>query len=405
MMPMNNYRIRNLYLGVLICSGLVCSFSLEAAFTFNSNGTGVDGVWALDASDCPSANTPIELDVGSSGIKQFSSVSIHQNCLVSFTPSGGDYDSFSNPVRLVVTGDVQINGTLDLDGEDGLVSTGTSSVAGGQGGPGGYDGGHSGLAVSDNDTNGGSGYGPGGGHGADVVVRTSSDDYCSVNAGNGQFKPVTNSIRNQLLIGGSGGGGGCKNNGNSYSAGSGGGGGGAIQIASSGTITVNGVITAQGGTGGDGWSSSGDAGDGSAGMIHLIANRIEGSGTVNAGRIITETLDYRGELSSNESISQIEFQRLDHSLVPAAQIQISQIDGQTISSGTPLVLNETGEVTLEITSSGLSEGTTIEVSVVNERLRDKSTASTTLDVYGSGSVTMTLESGVMSILAYVVEGS
>ena len=383
---------------IMICTTLMMSSTTQAAFTFDSNGTDADGAWTLNSSDCPSINTPIVLDVGSSGVKQFSSISIHQNCRVTFTPAGGSFDSFSNPVRLIVSGDVTINGILDLDGEDGTVSTSTSSVAGGQGGSGGFDGGRSGLAGASSNP-GGSGYGPGGGYG----TRVNSNSNCSSAARVGLIAPAASNIRNQLLIGGSGGGGGCKYV--SHLAGGGGGGGGALMVATSGTIIINGTITALGGNGGYAYSSAADGKSGSDGMVYLIANRIEGSGAIHASRSVVETLDYSGELTSSSPLSQIEFQRLEHSLTPAAQLQVSQIDGQTITTGAPLILSAAGEVTLQITSSGLSEGTAVEVIVTNSRLYNKSTATTNLDVYGNGSVTMTLESGVMSVLTYVTEGS
>lgn len=58
-------------------------------------------------------------------------------------------------------------------------------------------------------------------------------------------------------------------------------------------------------------------------------------------------------------------------------------------------------MTLELSSSGLDEGATIRVAVSNSRSRTVTTADATLDA--GGSVTLTLESGVLMIIAYVVE--
>lgn len=60
----------------------------------------------------------------------------------------------------------------------------------------------------------------------------------------------------------------------------GGGGGGAILIASSGTITINGAITARGGNGASG---NAGGGGGAGGAIRLIANTVTGTGNLGAG--------------------------------------------------------------------------------------------------------------------------
>jgi hypothetical protein len=88
------------------------------------------------------------------------------------------------------------------------------------------------------------------------------------------------------LLGGSGGGGGA--GGFGYTGGGGGGGGGALLVASSGTITFTGVITANGGGGGAGLYSgtAGAGGGGSGGGVRLVATTITGTGgsiNVNGG--------------------------------------------------------------------------------------------------------------------------
>ena len=359
-----------------------------ATFTFNSNGTGADGDWTLDETDCPDADTPITLDVGESGIKQFSSITINENCAVTFTPTGGGSSNYSQPVRLIVTGDVVIDGTLNLNGESGNISGVSTQVVGGRGGPGGFDGGSTGIPGSASYSGGFVGYGPGGGAGNFSISY--GDD--------GSLTPAPSDRRLQPLIGGSGGGGSFYTT--SSTRGSGGGGGGAILIASSGSIAHNGVISARGGAGGNG---NGDGGDGAAGVIHLVANQISGNGEVQSARAIFETLDNRSTFTGATHYT-IEFQQLSLDLSPSSQqIQITQLGGEAVTPGTPLVLEQAGEQTLQLSSSGLAEDTTIRVTVSNSRAQTVTTADATLHADGNGSVTLTLQSGVMMVVAYVVE--
>lgn len=68
-----------------------------------------------------------------------------------------------------------------------------------------------------------------------------------------------------------------------YSGGAGGGGAGSIVIASSGTVRVNGSLTANGGPGGNGTPNAWGGGGGSGGGIRVVANTIAGTGVVQAG--------------------------------------------------------------------------------------------------------------------------
>ena len=193
---------------------------LQAAsfdFTFDSHGTAADGDWILSESDCPEADTAIELNVGESGVKQYSSISIHENCHVTFTPRGGGIDYYSNPVRLIVTGDVVIDGTLDLSGGDGTVAAYNAMAQGGQGGAGGFDGGNSGVYSTVRAESGGRGFGPGGGGGAKGYYEYYSfgssytTSHSCNNSSSGGFSPATSDLRTTPLLGGSGGGGKKKN--------------------------------------------------------------------------------------------------------------------------------------------------------------------------------------------------
>jgi len=151
--------------------------------------------------------------------------------------------TFSNhpthaPVVWLVSGNVTNNGTISLDGQ--TISLDYSDEA--EPGPGGFRGGTIGM----------SGFGPGGGY--DLYGY-----YSTMHAyGNEQIVP---------LIGGSGGG----YSGYSVS----GGGGGAILIASSGTISINGSVHANGGA----YLGVGGAG----GAIRLISGQLTGNGAISAG--------------------------------------------------------------------------------------------------------------------------
>jgi hypothetical protein len=269
---------------VTIASMLALTPAMTLA-AFVSGSTGAD----LDFTP----TTSMVLPIPESGVFSFGVVNIPTGVTVTFTKNSGN-----TPVTILATGDVTINGTLSVNGTNGTY------VVQGTGGPGGFDGGQGGTP----NQNGKRGAGPGGGVGG---TGQGSNNY-SGNAGGGGFgaSGATGSVPGwsgypagaaggavyanvQLvpLIGGSGGGGGGGSS--SYNGGAGGGGGGAIVIASSGTITVAGVITANGGNAANGETSNcggyasnsfygGGGGGGSGGGIRLVANTITGNGTISA---------------------------------------------------------------------------------------------------------------------------
>ena len=349
-----------------------------ASFAFSSGGTGADGALALTASECPSEATEVTLDVGATGIKNYTSVSIHANCLVKFTPVG----SGSAPVRWIVQGDVVIDGQLNLDGFPGGTGTTTTQSVGGWGGPGGYDGGKG--AVPGSSRVGFAGFGPGGGRGGRGGTGTG-----------GSLRPMESNPADQPLAGGSGGGGGGRSS-DYNTSGSGGGGAGALMIASSGTITLSGMLSLQGGAGG---SATYPGGGGSGGTVHLIANTINGEGTVNATYIILETLQYRGNYTSSGALNVISFQQL--ALGQAGPtLAISSVGGNVVVAGEGLVLGSAGETQVTVTSTHLDAGTQVTL-LANGAANVASTVTVTLDAQGTGTGTLTIPSGVSLISAYV----
>jgi hypothetical protein len=183
------------------------------------------------------------------------------NCTMISVASGATL-TFSNnalnmPVYLLATGDVTIDGTVDVSGQSGV------GIYPGSGGPGGFAGGYGGLNLV-GPSAGGDGCGPGGG-----TAISEAGVYGNPSSGNTN---TYGSLLLEPLVGGSGGAGvsGVPGYG-------GGGGGGAVLIASNSKITVNGAINSSGGTsGGYIWGHLG----GSGGAIRLLAPIVTGTGSL-----------------------------------------------------------------------------------------------------------------------------
>jgi hypothetical protein len=265
-------------------------WTAPSAWAFDSGSTGADGAFSPTAS--------MELQLPPNGIFNFTTVNIPSGVTITFKKN-----ATNTPVVILASGDVTINGAIKLNGgastPSGTAGNGNFADDGipGVGGPGGYDGGRGGLAGAN--IRGGNGLGPGGGWPGDYM----SGSYTNYpgGGGGGFGSPGGVAYKNNgstiggggttygastllPLIGGSGGGGGS---GTPTFAGSGGGGGaGVILIASSGTVTVNGSINADGGvsgaTGGTGGDRGGSGGGGSGGAIRIVATTIAGNGTIQA---------------------------------------------------------------------------------------------------------------------------
>lgn len=228
---------------------------------------------------------------------KYTSVQIDEGCTVKFVnhPS-------NPPVYWLVSGDVVIRGELNLDGERGRDKYDLAPTRCAQPGPGGFAGGLS--QTCDSDTgytySGGGGYGPGG-----SVTRVSSSSIYMTGSGashatlgsigeGGKIGALYGDETLIPLVGGSGGAGSnfswaSSQDTFSMAGGSGGGaGGGAICIAASGTVTLEGLISARGNRGGitsSKPSTSNTAyfkgGCGSGGAVRLVAEAIQGSGSVD----------------------------------------------------------------------------------------------------------------------------
>ena len=219
------------------------------------------GTW--DADNSANAGQGIYDPTKWAVVFKYSEVNIPTGTTVTFTnhPSRA-------PVVWLVSGNVTIDGTLSLNGQNGQ---GTPNLA--EPGPGGFRGG---VYIYSTSVRGGAGFGPGGGaigSGGSGGGHSTQGAPSSTTYGNPSLIP---------LIGGSGGGG--KNAGSTALGG--GAGGGAILIATTGTCTLNGEVRANGGTGSnDTYTVANRSGGGSGGGIRIIADTLAGNGrcTANGG--------------------------------------------------------------------------------------------------------------------------
>lgn len=369
-----------LFIGFLMVSWLLMPSPARSA-PFNSGSTGADGAFS------PTTNTV--LTVPPSGTFHFTTIDIPAGVSVTFTPN-----ATNTPVTMLTSGDVTIAGTISLNGINGADggSPDVGSVAtGGAGGPGGFTGGAGGLAPAWNGGNltfYGQGLGPGSNGN---LVNTTNSSGCPANYGtfaggssncNG---PVYGSATLLPLIGGSGGSGGYPSSSNAISCtngcngGGGGGGGGAILIASSGTITLSGSITAIGGNGGNGFNAGGP---GSGGGVRLIANTIAGAGSVSAsgggpnrlgwygggGRIRLEANAFSFTGTATPTVTVATPGLVNFSPAPALSITaiagVSVPSSPTASFSSPditLPSSITSPVTINLSASNIPVGTVISV--------------------------------------------
>lgn len=231
---------------------------------FTSGSTGSDGPLNI--------TTNTTLDLPANGIFNCTTINVSTGATLRF-----NRNALNTPVYLLATGDVVINGTVDVSG-----GASPGNFAGGASGPGGFDGGAGGFSTVGQSLPGGAGQGPGGGlpgnSGIGFATAAGGGGYGTrsglwLDARDGQTYGSPLLIP---LIGGSGGGGIDGNK-------DGGGGGGALLIASSTMIRIppSGTIKARGGVGSAAIGLNVNNG-GSGGGIRLVAPRVYGTGSLNA---------------------------------------------------------------------------------------------------------------------------
>ncbi len=348
----------------LMLFGVMMALTLNASAQFSSGSTGADG--ALDFSNVTPGSTVIfdptkftaAPHVAGQNIFNFTTITIPLN--VTVVLSG---QNLSGPVFWLAQGDVRISGTLTLSGQSGATRTADTALRiPAIPGPGGYSGGVGG----NNSSPANAGNGPGGGRPGNFVSDNSA-------VGGGFTGSVTGP-----LVGGSGGGGAVCND---VTFGPGGGaGGGSLLIASSTSVTVTGLISANGGTSDNSCSCSGG---GSGGEIKLAANSISGNGSVTAagginncrngggGVIQFEAFQISG-VGSNPPAAQSAPGALFLPTVPVS-IQVVSVAGTplpTTPSGsfqTPdVIINSSAPVPVALQVSGIPPGTVLTLFVFAE---------------------------------------
>ncbi|MCG3197171.1 MAG: hypothetical protein GHCLOJNM_01655 [bacterium] len=278
---------------------------------FDSGSDGTDGALVIGA-----ASGTVTLNVPEpDGIFNFTTITIQHGATLMFTPN-----RLNTPVYMLATGDVNIDGDIDIGGKNGT----TVPPVGGQGGPGGFAGGDPALAGSP----AGPGHGPGGAH-VDgraahngLPLHVPDDPNHGVPYGSPLLVP---------LVGGSGGGG-------STSGFGGGGGGGALLIASNTQIILsgNGDISAIGG--------APHTHAGSSGSVRLVSPKVSGNGRISVfansgfgavGRVRIDTINRR-ELSISINpggvLSVGGFMRVFAD--PAPSLALTHVAGKNIPEGT-----------------------------------------------------------------------
>ena len=296
-------------ISMIILSGMLATAS-SAQLNLGSDGT--DGALVVSSN--------MTLDVPEpDGIFNYTTVEIQSGFTLQFNPN-----SLNTPVYLLATGDVVINGAIDVNGGNG---TSTPPV-GGKGGPGGFDGGVPGAAGSPP----GPGHGPGG---AKAGGRASHNGLPGVDPSNPNNGAPYGSPLLVPLVGGSGGGGGDGTPGTG-----GGGGGGAILIASNTEIRIVGGAGTVVAIGGTPFERAG-----SSGSVRLVAPKVSGNGVIRVpaagghgahGRIRVDTIDRR-EMSLSfdpaTSLSVGGFMRVFAD--PPPSLALTHVAGMEIAEGAP----------------------------------------------------------------------
>ncbi len=351
-----------------ISEEIVYSESLDAIIGINGINNPVTGgtrqvnetwAWYADGSTEQLTDSEYVFDMSArpNGVWEFSTIDIGPNVTVTFKPN-----ATNTPVRWLASGDVTVDGTIDISGVQREVEEsetfGNKKDFGGISGPGGFNG-ATGAPLGISLTVPGDG--PGGG-----LLRPNIN-----NSHDGEIYSYSNAWLHPL-IGGSGG--------SSKTGAAGGAAGGALLIASSGEINVEGSILARPKTQG----LQTDPSFGSGGAILLRANKATGSGyiDVNTGRLRIEA--WERPLAENMTGSSA-FLSAGLPLLPVStdpnppRLWIESINGVTIT--TPrrsanslvdpdaIIQNHSGDSTIVVKGENVPNGTSISITVT---LQDES---------------------------------
>ncbi|MCC6234418.1 MAG: hypothetical protein IT580_17380 [Verrucomicrobiales bacterium] len=302
------------------------------------------------------------------GTWNFTTIHVPAGVTVRFAKNAGN-----TPVRWLATGDVRIEGVIDVSGVAGVTTLPPGIPA--AGGPGGFDGGRGAIPVNSSGSAAGSpGQGPGGGA-PGTAPSTSPNNLRDGNAGS--FAGPTSTYGNaflQPLTGGSGGGGGSSTD--TGEGGHGGGGGGALMISTSRDLVLNGTVRANGGD--RVWSNYSYGGTGSGGAILLRADRISGAGTLQAfgggannpnGRIRVEAYA-RGLTGSRTPAEVVGLPAANGELNALGTLAIVSVDGVNVATppsgnlqAPDVVFTDAGPVQILVRGTGIPNGTAIRLRI------------------------------------------
>jgi hypothetical protein len=366
---------------------VLLSTSLVYGLPFDSGSDESDG--ALDFTGTPAGTTiefdPVALNLDADGdsIYHFTTITVPADVTIKFRADKAG----SAPIHWLATGPVVIDGTLDLNGENGSSTLPTLSISG----PGGFPGGAKAISTVPNFF---SGFGPGAGIGQNcnaghVISRFDQFRGCVGQSGsiygNGFLLP---------LIGGSGGAG--------HSGGGGGAGGGAILCASNVSVTINGTISARGGDGGGGTGTA-RAGGGSGGAVRIVAPNVSGAGTIDVrgqlgggtlnrgssgGRILVEASinTFAGQFTGDTRVVTLVPDPILFPSTATPNLSITSIGGIAVPA-TPrglfnpvdVSIDNAEAVVIAIAATNIPLGTVVNVTVLNETEGATSVSSTPLD--------------------------
>lgn len=270
----------------------------------------------------------------------------------------------ANAAVIRVQGSVTISATLSVDGSPGNDGTVTPNL-GGNGGPAAFRGGHfdslgfpqaepgqqnatgagdGGASASGNAGSFSGGGGGAGGNFGDTLLATNGAAGTSTIGlqGSGGVTSLSETASDEagfetVLIGGAGGGAGgegVEDVATLYPGATGGGGGGALHIIAGGNITITGIVSANGGAGGDGTGLSGGGGGGAGGSIWLQSGgHIINNGTIRAlggaGGTVSSVLAARGGDGGDGGAGRIRLDDFDGVIAGNAPTPVAQTAAST----------------------------------------------------------------------------
>jgi hypothetical protein len=349
--------------------------------------------WLWDGTNWEAATGWFDMRGRASGTWNFTTIDVPARQSVRFIKN-----SANAPVRWLASSNVNIAGSIYVDGDFGAPIPYDLPAPGG---PGGFNGGVGGGPFNMSGSFAGSpGDGPGGGApGTNQSQSAVSGKYATAPYGNSFLQP---------LLGGSGGGGGASSP--TARGGRGGGGGGAILLSSSRDMVIDGLISAQGGMGENSEPGGGSGGNGSGGGIRLQADRITVNGLLdvrNDGRIRLES--YARTIATVTNIQgsnvvgfPVPTQPFDSA---AAALRITSVAGQNVAqppTGDPLrpdvIFSAPGDITVTVQADGtVPNGTPVKLRVT--------TLGSVINKPGAGDPAVTLNNGTATFTLTVPKGS